>query len=277
MADEFDRLFKENVDLSERITATLDRIKSYEDMKETLQNTLLVAQKHAEDVESDASRHADLMVREADLKAQQIIAEALGEKQRVQQEVMRVRRAETQYRDALVAILERNLKAVDGIDVPEGFPSDEDVAATAAEADLAAGRAATPVEQPPASAAARPVAPAPAATAPAARAVAAPTAVQAAAAQPPAPSMPSYAEAVAGFSGASEPASASGAPAFADFASSQRPTPASAPARSLPLGAVASPPLAETQPVLVDPAEFAMDFTPSAGQADDDVDIEEID
>ena len=50
VADEFERLFKENVDLNERLQATLERIKSYEDMKETLQNTLIVAQKHAEDV-----------------------------------------------------------------------------------------------------------------------------------------------------------------------------------------------------------------------------------
>jgi cell division initiation protein len=130
VADEFERLFKENVDLSERLTAALERVKSYEEMKDTLQNTLIVAQKHAEDVESDANKRSELMTREADLKSQQIVGEALAEKQRIQQEVLRIRKAEEEYRAAMSELLERQIKQVDAVPVPQGFPTDDDIAAT---------------------------------------------------------------------------------------------------------------------------------------------------
>jgi cell division initiation protein len=141
VADEFERLFKENVDLSERLTAALERVQSYEEMKQTLQNTLIVAQKHAEDVESDANKRSELMIKEADLKSQQIIGEALAEKQRVQQEVLRVRKAEEEYRDAMVELLEHQIKQVDAVGVPEGFPTDDDIAATRDRAAQVAERA----------------------------------------------------------------------------------------------------------------------------------------
>ncbi len=130
VADEYERLFKENVDLNERLQAMADRIKSYEDMKDTLQNTLLVAQKHAEDVETDAGKRSELMIREADLRAQQIVGDALAEKQRVQQEVLRIRKAEEQYREAMTALLQGHMTELDAVALPEDFPSPEDVADT---------------------------------------------------------------------------------------------------------------------------------------------------
>jgi len=41
VADELERLFKENIDLNEKLEATEERVKSYQDMERTLHNTQL--------------------------------------------------------------------------------------------------------------------------------------------------------------------------------------------------------------------------------------------
>jgi len=289
VADEFDRLFKENVDLNERIQATLERIKSYEDMKETLQNTLVVAQTHAESMEVDAGKRSELLMREADLKAQQIVADALAEKQRVQQEVMRIRRAGEQYREALALMLERHLHEVSDVEVPADFPSEEDIVESRNDLLEASGavRPTAPPSAPTYAAAvaqAEEVVPAPsfeqaAPVAPAVPAASAPITAEPARTAPPAPVAPRTQEPFA-------PAAPSQFPPV----TTQMPTSGPAPiaglepsfpdsASSLTLGEVAPPALPDNGiPVFTDPAEFELpSFGSGFGQADDDVDIEEID
>ena len=44
VADEFERLFKENIDLSEKLEAANEKVRGYQEMERTLHNTMLAAQ-----------------------------------------------------------------------------------------------------------------------------------------------------------------------------------------------------------------------------------------
>ncbi len=48
VADEFERVFKENIELSERLEAMQEQISHYRNIEETLQKTLVSAQQTAE-------------------------------------------------------------------------------------------------------------------------------------------------------------------------------------------------------------------------------------
>ena len=270
VADEFDRLFKENVDLNERIEATLERIKSYEDMKETLQNTLIVAQTHAEAVEGDAGKRSELLIREADLKAQQIVAEALAEKQRAQQDVTRIKRAGEQYREALATMLERHLGEVSDVELPADFPSEEDMIESRNDLLEATG-AVRPTAPPTSPSYAAAVAVAEADDVAQAPAVAQAPLVPAPEADPEPDSAAPAAPAAVGTGTTRMPLEEPAPPAGVQ-------PPFSDPASSLTLGEVAPPRLADAGvPVFTDPAEFEMpSFGSGFGHADD-VDIEEID
>jgi cell division initiation protein len=112
VADEFERLFKENIDLSEKLDSANGRVREYGELEHTLQATLVSAQKSAEEVVSRATRDAERMVRDAEAKAQEIVSAALEEKQRSQAEHARLQAAEDEFRDRFKRMLEAYLAGV---------------------------------------------------------------------------------------------------------------------------------------------------------------------
>ncbi|MDO8987566.1 MAG: DivIVA domain-containing protein, partial [Coriobacteriia bacterium] len=54
VADEFERLFKENIDLSEKLEIAREQVRTFDAQKETLHNTMVAAQRSAEDIVAKA-------------------------------------------------------------------------------------------------------------------------------------------------------------------------------------------------------------------------------
>jgi len=112
VADEFERLFKENIDLNEKLDAASARVRDYGALEHTLQATLVSAQQSAEDIKSRASAEAERMVREAEAKAAEIVGTALNDKQHSQAETARLQKAEQEFRASFKRMLESYLKDV---------------------------------------------------------------------------------------------------------------------------------------------------------------------
>lgn len=119
VADEFERLFKENIDLSEKLDAAREQVRGYEAQKETLHNTLVAAQRSAEDIVSKARDEAASVLRDAEVKSKEIIHNALTQKQKVQAELVRIKQAEDEFRGKFRSMLESHLHAVAEISLPD--------------------------------------------------------------------------------------------------------------------------------------------------------------
>ncbi len=117
VADEFERLFKENIDLSEKLDAANDKLRGYSDMERTLHNTMLAAQQSAEDIVNKARKEAELVLRDAELKAKELVHAALAEKQKAQGEFGRIKQAEEDFRGRFRALLEEHMRNVAEIPV----------------------------------------------------------------------------------------------------------------------------------------------------------------
>jgi len=107
VADEFERLFKENIDMSERLEAANARVREYQQMEQTLQATMVSAQRSAEDIVNKAGVEADTTLRDAEVKAKEIIHNALSQKQKVQAALVRIKQAEEEFRAGFRTMLER--------------------------------------------------------------------------------------------------------------------------------------------------------------------------
>ncbi len=129
VADEFERLFKENIDMAERLEAANEKVKQYQDMERTLHNTMLAAQRSAEDIVNKAREEAATVLRDAEVKAKEIIHSALTNKQKVAGELVRIKQAEEEFRTRFTSMLESHLKGVSEITLPE------DVSVLAGETD----------------------------------------------------------------------------------------------------------------------------------------------
>lgn len=117
VADEFERVFKENIELSERIEALQEQIGHYRTIEETLQKTLITAQQSAEEMKASAQKEAQLILRDADLRAKDVVSdaerkardtlsEAYSSKQAVEKETVVLRNAEADFRFRFRQMLE---------------------------------------------------------------------------------------------------------------------------------------------------------------------------
>ena len=74
--EEMEDLLRENASLKENVQRTENQIKEYKDMETTLRETLMTAQQMVEDYKTNARKEAELIVKEAELRADTLIKEA---------------------------------------------------------------------------------------------------------------------------------------------------------------------------------------------------------
>jgi cell division initiation protein len=113
VADEFERVFKENIDLNERIEALEEKVAHYRTIEETLQKTLLNAQQAAEEMKQNATKESQLILRDAELKARAMVNDSYADKQEIEKTVVVLRNAEQDFRFKFRALLQGYLKQLD--------------------------------------------------------------------------------------------------------------------------------------------------------------------
>jgi cell division initiation protein len=127
IADEYERLFKENIDLQERVESLEDKVAGYKRIEETLQKTLVSAQASAEEVKQNATKESQLILQDAELKARQMINEAYSERQTIEQNMVKLRSAEEDFRFKFKTLLEGYLRQL--TETPEVTAPSPDTAA----------------------------------------------------------------------------------------------------------------------------------------------------
>jgi cell division initiation protein len=262
VADDFERLFKENIELSEKLESASEQLRRYQVNEQTIQNTMLAAQRSAEDIVNKANADADQVLRDAELKAKEIIHNALQQKQKVAGELVRIKAAEEDFRTRFKAMLDSAGRQVNEVTVPE------DVDTLLAESDEGAAAEVGAVPAPGTSAFSPATNFAPSRTQPAAASIAQPEPAVPVAAAEPVTELVTEDEPPL-WSPEAEP-EISGDDAAAASAN------LSAAVESVQLGEV-EPPQIEPEVELVEPSEFRVPTLDSLGEREVDTDIEEID
>ena len=119
VADEFERLFKENIDLNEKAEALQEKVNEFEMQRQTINNTLVTAQRSADDIVVRANTEAEGIIDHANVRAKEIVNDALAQKQQVRGELLRIKQAEEEFRARYKALLESNLKAISEVELTD--------------------------------------------------------------------------------------------------------------------------------------------------------------
>jgi cell division initiation protein len=119
VADEFERLFKENIDLSEKNEAAQQAVRQYQEQEQTIRNTMISAQTSAEEIVKKSQDEATAVLRDAEMKAKEIIHNALTQKQQVQNELIRIKQAEEEFRSTFKTLLDQHNQALSEVRLPE--------------------------------------------------------------------------------------------------------------------------------------------------------------
>lgn len=80
---DYEQMYKENIELKDKINMLNEGIQYYKTIEDTLQNTLILAEKTAEEARANARKKAESIEKEAELNAANLIREAKEEIQHI--------------------------------------------------------------------------------------------------------------------------------------------------------------------------------------------------
>lgn len=111
VATSFEHVWRERADLRDEMEELESELARQKELETTLRNTLISAERMADDMRAQARREADVIVAEARAAARDITSGAETERERVRTEIRRLQEVETgvraDYRAFLRAALDR--------------------------------------------------------------------------------------------------------------------------------------------------------------------------
>lgn len=125
IVDEFEKLYKENIELKDRLSILADQIRNYKTMENTLKETLVTAQKAANDVAESAQKKSELIISEAESKANKIIEDANNRVIEIRREFTEYKKQIQVFRSRFRSLLETQLELLEQ-EIPTYEVVDED-------------------------------------------------------------------------------------------------------------------------------------------------------
>lgn len=113
--EDYEYLYRENLELKEKVKLYQDQINKYENIEETLKATLIRAESVAEDTCSAANKKAKIIVEEADLKSIQIIEQANNQVIEIRKEYNEMVKEFKIFRNKFKSLLEDEIRSIDEI------------------------------------------------------------------------------------------------------------------------------------------------------------------
>jgi cell division initiation protein len=111
--EEMEDLLRENASLKEKAQRTENQIKEYRDMETTLRETLLTAQQMVDDYKTNARKEAELIVKEAELRADTLIREAQEKVIKIHEDIVDLKGIRTHFKEELKRMIESHLKMIE--------------------------------------------------------------------------------------------------------------------------------------------------------------------
>jgi len=134
VASLFSQNSRELTELKRRLETTTSKLSALEGDRENINNALLSAQRLADSIIKEATGRADIVSRDADIKAEKIIDHARGEIVAQKDELSRIKREVTSFRSKLINIYRGHLESINAIPVER---EDEPVSSNLQEQPLA--------------------------------------------------------------------------------------------------------------------------------------------
>lgn len=110
---DFEKMYKENIELKDKVNIFNDRLESYSEMEKTLQSTLIIAQRTSEDIVANARKEADLIIRESEEKRKEIMAQANSDVININKDIEELKKQLQIFKTRYRTFLESELESLD--------------------------------------------------------------------------------------------------------------------------------------------------------------------
>ncbi|WP_243372428.1 DivIVA domain-containing protein [Geotalea sp. SG265] len=110
VAQEMEGLLRENTELKEQLSRNAAAMAAMEGQESKLRDAVLAAQNIAEDMKSNARKEATLLISEAELKGERIVAAAEQKLLELNSQIQDLRREKLQFETSLKSLLDAHYK-----------------------------------------------------------------------------------------------------------------------------------------------------------------------
>lgn len=126
--ESYEQLYKEHGELKESLNRLEGRLQYYEDLEGTLKNTLLMAEKASEETKKESLQKAEAIENDAVMKAQEIVADAQKDLEKIQNQTLVMTQQFERYRQQYKEILSAQIDLLDSksYSLSPALPASED-------------------------------------------------------------------------------------------------------------------------------------------------------
>lgn len=111
--EEMEDLLRENATLKEQAHRAETQIKGYRDMETTLRETLMTAQQMVEDYKTNARKEAELLIKEADLRADAMLKEAQEKMIKIHEDIVDLKGIRRHFKEELKRLIESHMRMLE--------------------------------------------------------------------------------------------------------------------------------------------------------------------
>ena len=134
----YETIYRENVDMKDKITTLTDALQQYKYIEKTLQKALVLAEKTAEDTKQLAQKEAKRIEKEAQLKYQIVLGDAKNELNKIHKQTMKLMQQYEMYRAQFKNLAKAQIELIESESFGLSVASVDELLCEPAEADAPA-------------------------------------------------------------------------------------------------------------------------------------------
>jgi cell division initiation protein len=111
--EEMEELLRENANLKETVQRSENQNREYKNMETTLRETLMTAQQMVEDYKINARKEAELLIKEAELRAETMIKDSHEKVIKIHEDITDMKGIRRHFKEELRRLIENHLKMLE--------------------------------------------------------------------------------------------------------------------------------------------------------------------
>lgn len=124
--EEMEQLVRENAFLKDDLARVEGQLKDFRNMETTLRETLLTAQQMVEDYKTNSIKEAELITREAELKAENMITEAQAKVVKIHEDIVDLKGIRRHFKEELRRLLDSHSRMLEFDNERDGGSDEEE-------------------------------------------------------------------------------------------------------------------------------------------------------
>ncbi len=123
--EELEEILRENASFKEQLSRADTQLKDYQNIESNLRETLVTAQQMVDEYKSNSRKEAELIIREAELRADSIIQEAQEKVVKIHEDIVDLKGIRRHFKEEVKRLIESHLRMLDFDREREGEESGE--------------------------------------------------------------------------------------------------------------------------------------------------------